>query len=167
MYPVVVDEWQHECCGTPFQVGDEVRWLIELIDSRDAFLPEPYETAIDGTAAGLREVEPDCTELSIGSMRIGIHKSPSAVAFPLRGVLHQEHHGGLPENFPQSTGIVERVSILARTYTLTGEREWTPVADSTVLREVSASPTAFRRALLEGTEPRTLEDGLLVHLRIA
>lgn len=30
---VLYDDWQMQCCGTPFKVGDTVRWLVLKMDS--------------------------------------------------------------------------------------------------------------------------------------
>ncbi|MEU3736011.1 MULTISPECIES: DUF6578 domain-containing protein [unclassified Streptomyces] len=29
LWDVMYDDWQMECCGTPFSVGDEVAWQLE------------------------------------------------------------------------------------------------------------------------------------------
>ncbi|WP_225827868.1 DUF6578 domain-containing protein [Streptomyces naphthomycinicus] len=32
---VFYEHWQMECCGTPFAVGDEVRWRLVTVDTRE------------------------------------------------------------------------------------------------------------------------------------
>ena len=32
---VFYGDWQMECCGTPFHVGDEVGWRLVTVDERD------------------------------------------------------------------------------------------------------------------------------------
>ena len=42
---VWVDDWQLQCCGTPFAIGDEVTWTLSSTPDRDwlfgIFGPEP------------------------------------------------------------------------------------------------------------------------------
>ncbi|NUP17412.1 MAG: hypothetical protein HOZ81_15165 [Streptomyces sp.] len=35
LWHVFYESWQMECCGTPFRVGDEVSWPLQLRDADD------------------------------------------------------------------------------------------------------------------------------------
>jgi hypothetical protein len=43
---VWVDDWQHECCGEPFALGHEVRWLLTPDDAGRQALLHPEEGVI-------------------------------------------------------------------------------------------------------------------------
>lgn len=40
VWPVLVQDWQHECCGDPFSVGDEVAWTLVFLDELAVSTPE-------------------------------------------------------------------------------------------------------------------------------
>ena len=35
LWHVFYEDWQMECCGTPFSVGDEVSWALLLVTGGD------------------------------------------------------------------------------------------------------------------------------------
>ena len=43
---VWVDDWQHECCGEPFALGQEVRWLLAPDDAGRQALLRPDDGVV-------------------------------------------------------------------------------------------------------------------------
>ncbi|RZS31390.1 hypothetical protein EV193_11481 [Herbihabitans rhizosphaerae] len=70
---VMVEDWQYDCCGEAFAVGDTVTWRLH-------------------DAAWWVELFAD--------------DAPS-------GLLTQEHHSGVPDHPPTTTGVVRRIRQVA------------------------------------------------------
>lgn len=135
LVPVWVDEWQYACCGEPFAVGDRVSWTLHPADLE--FLAPvlgahlPTWTADD---LPLIRVE-DPTVIGRGDLAIVL-----AAGQPHRvGLLAEEHHGGIPEGAPSTTGTVISIRVVRwrSEERPPGGRTWYPVPDSAELEEVA------------------------------
>lgn len=164
-------DWQMECCGTPFSVGDEVSWPLQLMDSDEVFgggwheelsrmtgpvelVRDEYEDVImtlradDGLTAALKGDpvdEPDAApEQSIRMV----------------GLLTVERHRG---EWPETTGRVRAIHLVHQEFaeTVPGSRTLEPVPASRSLQAVDSCPKWFgpgrcgALAELEVPDPRT------------
>jgi hypothetical protein len=180
VYPVVIDDWQFQCCGEAFARGDAVGWTLELLDAGGGFYPEDWRVALDGE---LIDVEGDASPEFRGSARgadsygdasrlakLAVRSGglvvalPGSSALPVSGVLHEEHHGGLPEGMPTTRGIVEQIFVTTQTYAVQ-DRTWKPIPKAIEASPVDRTPTTFQRETSSGPV-RKAEDGLLVFLRV-
>lgn len=148
--PILYWGWQYECCGDPFRVGDEVEWPLSLNVAGEPWMPTAWSL----------ETEIRATDVDGHSVRVG-----DAVAYaedPLTEprtapvMLYEEHHGGIPENFPATRGTVARIRVVSVVF-----RGGHAVLDTAELREVDAMPELFRSG--SGQEFRS-EVGVLVDL---
>ncbi|MFF1375622.1 DUF6578 domain-containing protein [Streptomyces sp. NPDC058308] len=159
LWNVMYQDWQMECCGKPFRVGDEVAWQL-LVDeagqgrewrSELTEIEGPVESAGGGPVVRLAGVTVPWT---------GDGSWPPRVR--LRGLLSVERHGG---KWPETAGLVRGIQIVEQGY-LSGER----VAGERWLRPVEACPKWFKRAVStetrKGAEYRRDETGALVSLEV-
>jgi hypothetical protein len=56
-WPVHVQDWQHECCGEPFGIGDRVRWTLVLTDESHEGWCWPDEMMVELRVVGRRPAE--------------------------------------------------------------------------------------------------------------
>jgi hypothetical protein len=54
VWPVFLQDWQIECCGSPFSVGDEVAWTLGLYDSVEP-LPDEYFVTLEVDPANVAQ----------------------------------------------------------------------------------------------------------------
>ncbi|MFE0102191.1 DUF6578 domain-containing protein [Streptomyces sp. NPDC059009] len=62
LWHVMYDDWQMECCGTPFSVGDEVAWQLFLREPVEGFDPAGWEgelSVVEGVVEKVEDVEDD------------------------------------------------------------------------------------------------------------
>jgi hypothetical protein len=162
-WPVYVDGWQLECCGQAFAVGDQVEWT--LMFSTDERLPRAL--VVDFAA----EVEGAANDgdhfgyiVRAGGVSAWVDEANVMDGRVTgRGLLCEEHHGGVPESVPPTGGRVERIQMVTRPFARTGATAWTPTTEEVALRDVLRSPGAFND---EETLPdrRQIQTGVLVLL---
>jgi hypothetical protein len=167
-YLVLVDDWQFECCGEPFGIGDEVAWTLELIDG--SRYPAEFHVTLSGELFELeREVEPSRVARPDGisrALRVG-QLTVAVAPFgdpPISGVLHEDHHDGLPASLPPTRGVVTSIAVRSERFTIEGNT-WTPIPRSTTTRKVERTPQGFRFRGSSGSTGES-ETGLLVGLRV-
>ncbi|MGW2884228.1 DUF6578 domain-containing protein [Streptomyces griseoruber] len=143
LWQVFYEDWQMECCGEPFAVGDEVSWPLLQRDSADLLGGGWDEHLTEGDA---------CDELFPGGR------------VPPDGLLVVNGHGG----GPRVTGRVRAVRVVNQVYEENppGSRTWEPVRGERTLRPVDRCPKWFDAGTPDarGRQPR--ESGVLVTLEI-
>ena len=167
-YPVLLDDWQFECCGAPFAIGDEVAWTLGLIDG--SRYPAEFHVALSGELFALdpevepgRFARPDGISRALRVGRLVVAVAPSGDP-PFSGVLHEDHHDGLPASLAPTRGVVTSIAVRSERFTIE-DRTWTPVPGTTTIREVERTPQGFRLPESSGSTGES-ETGLLVGLRV-
>ncbi|AHH96703.1 hypothetical protein KALB_3336 [Kutzneria albida DSM 43870] len=109
--PVLVDDWQMDCCGTRPVLGARVSWTLNWT---------PWYAERVPTAMRLRaRLEPgrfswtcENPEVVPAIARVGgvsvyvPAPAPLAEEIVLTGVLHEDHHDGAPPETPLTTGLI-------------------------------------------------------------
>jgi hypothetical protein len=177
LWHVYYEDWQMECCGTPFSVGDEVSWPLLLLDSgtvpgggrhdRLTELTGPVEDV--GGVRMVREetglpvalgADPDADE--------DRRPEPGSRTRTV-GLLYVERHGA---KWPEARGRVRAVQVLTQTWaeTAPGSRSYEPVRGEHVLRTVERCPKWFKETEAEpsadGRGRRSRESGVVVTLDV-
>lgn len=174
--PVVVEGWQHACCGDAVAVGARVSWRLRLLPASWAGETVDLPVAIGPvTPAALEEWREQGERDDTGTPLLA--RAPGLVAFVAdaslldggraRGALHEDRHTGVPWDVPSTTGTVERIRLVTRGHRRVGRRELVPVAGTEELVDVDPAP----RHLPEHLEPTGVElwpqtSELLVDLRL-
>ncbi|MET9516558.1 DUF6578 domain-containing protein [Streptomyces sp. NPDC002994] len=162
LWRIKYDDWQMECCGEPFSVGDEVRWRLALRGPDEGAVPETWADSyseLEPVAADGRLLSgPGLTALYAGE----------PVAHPL-GLLAVETHGPGPGDVPETVGTVCSIQVVTEGYAETrpGSRTYEPVAGERWLRAVATCPKWFSnetRPDRRGRGYRRDETGVLVEL---
>lgn len=149
-------DWEYDCCGSPFRVGDEVRWQLEL-HSLDA-----------GARALWREHLSELHPLRLPALRrvavLRAETSPPRGA-RLYGLPAVTNHYMAVEEVERLTARVRAIHVVsgvtrerAHRAAAPGELALVPVDDST------AGPPVWRRASYPGCQA---EQGFLVTLEAA
>ncbi|MFF5978650.1 DUF6578 domain-containing protein [Streptomyces olindensis] len=155
LWHVIYEDWQLECCGTPFAVGDEVSWPL-LLEDADHVFGGGWHDQLSKVRGPVEDV---------GGVRVVREETGLPVALAgdpddeedrrpkpgdrVRsvGLLSVERHGA---KWPEARGRVRAVQVLSQAYaeTAPGSRTWEPVAGERRLRLVERCPRWFA----EGTE---------------
>jgi hypothetical protein len=176
--PVYVEAWQIECCMDPPAVGSVVSWPLVFVTRADADRDE---------GAGL--VELDLVAWSMGERALAPSTGPRhgvwlgdpdrvpglalywAAPYPAQGrtrvvgYIHEDHHGGVPEGFPEARGVVRRIQVETARMIEAEPRLWRPTADPPSYEDVALAPSTFRSVLNRGSV-WTAQRGILVDLEI-
>ncbi|MFI1676473.1 DUF6578 domain-containing protein [Streptomyces sp. NPDC020607] len=157
VWNVMYEDWQLECCGDRFAVGDEVTWqlLVDATASRREWAAEltviegPVESAGGGPVVSSGGVTVPWT--GTGAWPPRLH---------LKGLLKVERHGG---KWPRTTGVVRGIQVVSQGYweenLVPGERR---------LRPVDRCPKRFAHVgrAAAGEKLRREETGVLVALEV-
>ncbi|MFJ2769982.1 DUF6578 domain-containing protein [Streptomyces sp. NPDC087300] len=178
VWKVSYADWQMECCGTPFAVGDEVAWpLLVLKDAGRGWEEEFSE--IEGRVVALDPEddggdEEPCEEAAVvrahGVTVPWNHAPPWPERTTLRGLLSVERHGG---RWPDTVGRVRALHVVTQGFAETseGSRTYEPVPGERWLRPVELCPKWFQEERLSRTSQgpgyRRSETGVLVELEVA
>ncbi|WP_086825189.1 DUF6578 domain-containing protein [Allokutzneria sp. NRRL B-24872] len=104
--PVLIEDWQYECCGDPFKIGDRVTWQLCYFNDRPEFLSPPDQMRL---SLGVDAI-PDGpgAHLSSGELHV-LWPDPSTKdgLAEIVGVLHEERHS--TPAVPATTGFVRRI----------------------------------------------------------
>ncbi|MFC9128335.1 DUF6578 domain-containing protein [Streptomyces sp. NPDC057099] len=159
LWHVFYADWQMECCGTPFSVGDEVSWPL-LLDPADVY-GGGWQDELTEVAGPVEHV---------GGVRVVREESGLTVALggqPRRatrsvGLLSVERHGA---SWPEMAGRVRGVRVLTQGYVENppGSRSWQPVPEERSLRAVEQCPKWFADGDAEQGR-RWRESGVMVAL---
>lgn len=131
--PVWMDSWQYECCGDPFAVGDRVHWTVHPADLE--FLAPPLGALLpDWRADDLPLIRVDDPTV-VGRGDLAVVLAPGQ---PHRvGLLAEEHHGGVPEGAPATTGTVAGIRVVRWQTEERPPGGWYPVPGSAELEDVA------------------------------
>jgi hypothetical protein len=170
-WPVFVQDWQLECCGEPFEIGDEVTWTLVFLT--DPAFPAPEEMLIE-TDLETERVGTTEDGANGATVRVGdeFHawlagEAPGARRFAARGMLIEEHHGGVPRRLPPTRGVVRRIRLVTEDYRNASGVAWEPVRGSARYEDVARTPDSFVRSDLDvGGAVHAMQTGLLVDLEL-
>jgi len=175
LLPVFVSAWQIECCGEPFAVDQVVRWQLLFTEAgRWHSEPTEHEVTLTGQAEPFEWefVEHDRTDvrLRVGAAVLYWSAPEELVgAVTVTGTVQEDHHAGVPEDFPATTGRVRRIRVESRYFTEDPprSREWVYAGPCASYRDVSTSPTRFDDLTVtrDGVRRRS-ETGVLVDLEV-
>ncbi|MEU1518204.1 DUF6578 domain-containing protein [Streptomyces sp. NPDC005811] len=172
LWQVFYEDWQMECCGEPFAVGDEVSWPLLLRSSGEVLGGgwDEHLTKVSGPVEDVRDDEGG------GAVRV-VREGPAAVPvgdacdelFPgdrgrMVGLLVVNGHGG----GPRVTGRVRAVRVVTQVYEENppGSRTWEPVPGERGLRPVDRCPKWFDDGTPDERGRRPAESGVLATLEI-
>ncbi|MEU3886943.1 DUF6578 domain-containing protein [Streptomyces sp. NPDC029041] len=172
LWHVIYEDWQMECCGTPFSVGDEVSWPLLLEDAGHVFgggwhdqrstVCGPVEDV--GGVRVVREGTGLTAALGGGPDDEEDRRPKPGDRIRSVGVLSVERHGA---RWPEAGGRVRAVQVLTQAYaeTAPGSRTWEPVRGERRLRLVERCPEWFSEKRVEqGRQWR--ESGVVVTLEV-
>jgi hypothetical protein len=175
LLPVFVASWQIECCGEPFALDEMVRWRL-LFSEAGRWHGEPHEHEVTLTGHGEPFVwelgEQDRTDVRLRVGPVVLYWSTPEVvagAVSVTGAVQEDHHAGIPEDFPVTTGRVRRIRVESRDFREDPPRSrvWVYAGPSASYREVSTSPTWFDDLTVTGDAVRRRsETGVLVDLEV-
>ncbi|MFK4105167.1 DUF6578 domain-containing protein [Streptomyces sp. NPDC019531] len=151
LWQVFYEDWQMECCGTPFSVGEEVRWPLLFQAADDVLgggwhdqLTELVGVVEQGAVRVLRDENGLVVAVSESVMGSG-------GAIRVGGLLTVETHGG---RLPEVRGRVRGVQVVTQDFGGAGPGRRT-------LRSVDACPKWF-----SGGGGERSEAGVLVMLEV-
>lgn len=138
LWHVFYADWQMECCGTPFGVGDEVGWPL-LLSNGGLTLGGGWHdqlTKVVGPVAGgvLRDEN---------GLVVAVQERAERPGDPIRvvGLLTVETHGAV---VPEVRGRVRAVQVLTQGWVQPPDSEtWWPVPEERWLRAVERCPKWF------------------------
>ncbi|CAM5525688.1 DUF6578 domain-containing protein [Streptomyces purpurascens] len=162
LWHVFYADWQMECCGTPFSVGDEVSWPLLLLDADDVYGGGWHDqlTKVAGPVeqvGGVRVVREET------GLTVALGGEPGGWIRSV-GLLSVERHGA---SWPQVAGRVRAVQVLSQGYAESppGSRSWEPVPGERGLRLVEQCPKWFADDAAEQGRRRR-ESGVVVTLEV-
>ncbi|MGI5374932.1 DUF6578 domain-containing protein [Streptomyces sp. CA-251387] len=176
LWHVFYEDWQMECCGTPFKVGDEVSWPLLFTDADDA-LGGGWDDELSKIVGPVEEL-PDDEDGSVWVLRdetgltVALGGETGADVGPgdrirLVGLLAVETHGG---EWPEVSGRVRAVRVVTQQYaeTAPGSRSWEPVRGPGArrLRSVDACPKWFADGMPGERGRRSVDAGVVVTLEV-
>ncbi|MFB6845042.1 DUF6578 domain-containing protein [Streptomyces sp. NPDC056373] len=177
LWHVYYEDWQMECCGTPFSVGDEVSWPLLLVDP-DTVLGGGWHDQLSEVTGSVEDVGGVRTVRGESGLPValgadygaegGLRPEPGS---PTRwaGLLSVERHGA---KWPEAGGLVRAVQVLTQTWAETepGSRSYEPVAGKRGLRPVDRCPEWFKETEAEraadGRARSSRESGVVVTLDV-
>ncbi|MBR8641308.1 hypothetical protein KEF29_23255 [Streptomyces tuirus] len=177
LWHVFYEDWQMECCGKPFTVGDEVSWPLLLLDS-DEVLGGGWHDQLSKVAGPVEDVggvrvvreETGLTVAVAGDPDDEEDRRPKPGDWTRSvGLLSVERHGAA---WPEAGGRVRAVQVLTEAYAESpaGSRTWEPVAGKRRLRLVERCPKRFadREAQpgADGQRLRWRESGVVATLEV-
>lgn len=177
--PVLLDDWQLECCGNPPKVGQRASWQLNWtpeygrmlrtdlsLSARVTALPDPGEDAwfslpdpIDPSA---RESIPALA--TAGGVTVFVEApKPPPEHVTLTGVLHEDHHVGVPPEMSTTTGTIQALWLVSWEYEERADA-WYPIRESARLHQVDRVPRWFSN---EPTgQPNRHTANVLAHLDV-
>ena len=169
IWPVMVEDWQFECCGRPFAVGDEVAWRLMLWEPDDARVPDELLVRLDAQAEPFTHPEADEGTIVLRAGLLTASWWPAQPAHgrvSLRGLLVEDHHGFAPLDLPATAGTVRRIQVVMQGYEEVGDRTWRQVANRVSLSDVPATPARLSRDSQWSGSIRWSVRGMLVGLAV-
>ncbi|MFI6803976.1 DUF6578 domain-containing protein [Streptomyces luteogriseus] len=177
LWHVFYEDWQMECCGTPFSVGDEVSWPLLLLDP-DTVLGGGWRDQLSEIAGPVEDVGGVRVVREETGLPVALGADPDAEVdrrpkpgsrTRLAGLLSVERHGA---KWHEAGGRVRAVQVLTQTWAETGpgSRSYEPVAGKRGLRAVERCPRWFTETegerAADGRGRRSRESGVVVTLDV-
>ncbi|MFF7734979.1 DUF6578 domain-containing protein [Streptomyces sp. NPDC007984] len=177
LWHVFYEDWQMECCGTPFSVGDEVSWPLLLLDA-DTVLGGGWRDQLTEVAGPVTDLGGVRLVREATGLPVALGADPSAEEdrrprpgsrTRTAGLLCVERHGA---RWPEAGGRVRAVQVLTQTWTETapGSRSYEPVAGKRTLRTVERCPRRFTETggdrAADGRARSSRESGVVVTLDV-
>lgn len=135
VWPVYIESWQHDCCGTEFVVGDRVSWHLALRPDVPGF--EDFEVV--PAAAGAREGVSGGGFEALELRWAGVHAWWEGPQGARRGLLVEERHDR-PAAAVATVGVVQRVRAVRRRYAWSGRHSAeVPTTDPVTLAPVAGT----------------------------
>jgi hypothetical protein len=133
---VYVQDWQQQCCGTPFAVGDRVSWHLAFDQDLSGF--EAVEATLDRAEVVRVHVSADGheeVELRIGGLSAW-WEGPVGVR---RGLLREEHHDRAAAR-AATEGVVRRIREVRQTFVWSETHAaWAPSGAPVALTDIASS----------------------------
>ncbi len=147
IWPVYVQDWQYECCGEPFGVGDRVRWTLLLTEDTkgDWGWPEPMLADLGVVGRRFVDSEEEGTTEVVSTWEgpeIALEPSAGRNRDVVRGSLVEDHHGGVPADLRPVEGVVRGLKVVSQRFRLS-DRYLTPIPGAVRFRNVERMPDAF------------------------
>ncbi|KMS66394.1 hypothetical protein ACM01_45885 [Streptomyces viridochromogenes] len=162
LWHVFYEDWQMECCGTPFRLGDEVSWPLLLSDADEVLgggwhdqltrIAGPVED-VPGTAGATRVVRGE-TGLTVALQEDPVDvvpaedlgEVPPGDRIHAVGLLTAESHTGA--DLPAARGRVRAIQVVTQGFAepVPGSGTWEPVVGERSLRSVRECPKWFAKA---------------------
>ncbi|MFF7310889.1 DUF6578 domain-containing protein [Streptomyces sp. NPDC008137] len=172
LWHVFYEDWQIECCGTVFSVGEEVSWPLLLQDS-DRVLGGGWHDQLTKVAGPVEDVGGvrvlrEATGLTValgGDPDSDEDRRPRPGDWTRSvGLLSVERHGG---RWPEARGRVRAVQVLTQAWaeSAPGSRSYEPVAGERWLRGVERCPKRFTETD-DGRGGRQRESGVIATLEV-
>ncbi|MFC8141074.1 DUF6578 domain-containing protein [Streptomyces paradoxus] len=177
LWHVYYEDWQMECCGTPFSVGDEVGWPLLLLDP-DTVLGGGWHDQLTEVAGPVEDVGGVRMVREGTGLVVALGADPDAEEdrrpepggrTRSAGLLSVERHGA---QWPEASGLVRAVQVLTQAWaeTAPGSRSYVPVAGERGLRLVDRCPKWFTETEAEraadGRGRLSRESGVVVTLEV-
>ncbi|WP_031111072.1 DUF6578 domain-containing protein [Streptomyces sp. NRRL S-146] len=177
LWHVFYEDWQMECCGTPFSVGDEVSWPLLLLDA-DTVLGGGWHDQLTEVAGPVEDVGGVRMVREETGLPVALAADPDAEEDRRPqpgsrarsvGMLSVARHGA---RWPEAGGRVRAVQVLTQTWaeTAPGSRSYGPVAGKRGLRAVERCPRWFTETegerAADGRGRRSRESGVVVTLDV-
>lgn len=173
LWHVFYEDWQMECCGTPFSLGDEVSLPLLLSDA-DEVLGGGWHDQLTRIAGPVEDVPGKAGVARVvregAGLTAAVHKDPLDLVpeeelgevepgdrIRLVGLLTVESHCGV--DLPDTRGRVRAIQVVAQGYAepVPGSGSWKPVMGQRSLRSVRECPKWFAAA----------DSGVIVTLEVA
>ncbi|GAA4086800.1 DUF6578 domain-containing protein [Streptomyces shaanxiensis] len=159
LWHVFYDDWQMECCGTPFKVGDEVSWPLLMSDA-DGKLGGRWHDQLTKIAGPVEDLPAKGGAVRVArdetGLTVALHQDPVALVpqedlgevapgdrIRLVGLLTVECHTGA--DLPDTRGWVRAIQVVTQGWAETAPGSLTrePVAGERSLRSVWECPKWF------------------------
>ncbi|MCX5334605.1 MULTISPECIES: DUF6578 domain-containing protein [unclassified Streptomyces] len=157
LWHVFYADWQMECCGTPFGVGDEVSWPLLLSESGLILGGGWHDqlTKVVGPVEGGVLRDENGLEVAVPQR--------SGERVRLVGLLTVETHGA---ELPEVRGRVRALQVLTQGYVQPPDSDtWWPVPEERWLRAVDRCPKWFAESAT-GKRSRRSDAGTVVTLDV-
>lgn len=151
MATVWVDDWQYQCCGTPFAVGDQVSWTLTA-DSDDFLVRAlgdhaPRQEFSLSLRDRIRDADVDLAGVVGESDGLRVFIDDSATGAPTRDapfatvrLPREDHHIDVPATLEPTHGIVRRIRLVRFGYRSDGSGGLEPRENDASLEDVRAAP---------------------------
>ena len=121
LLPVFVESWQIECCWEPLRIGQQVNWRLKFVEQR-RFEAEPEQQVV--LTAHAEPFSWENGEQGMANIRLNMGAAVlywwapefTAGAVTVVGSVWEDHHAGLPEDFPVTAGVIRRLRVETREY---------------------------------------------------